>query len=169
MRPAVLAAVAILLATGGCASAEDTGTAATVPGQVAGFRVVVDDVQKPAPGPAGAGQLAWESTWQLSWDPVPGVDSYALHYATNESQGGGEPTMQRQPLLRLQAAAGTSPKAEVARARQAALLFTSSQLRVSVSARSAAGEGPRSPWFAVGDAPASGIPVGSVSKPGAGR
>lgn len=161
-----LAAVAVLLAAG-CSSGTGPGAAAA-PSQVGGFRVVIDDVQEPAPGPAGAGQLAWESTWQLSWEPVPGVDSYAVHYATNEGQGAGKPTVQTQPSLRVQAAAGTSPQDEVARARQAALLFTSSQLLVSISARTAAGEGPRSPWFAVGDAPASGVPIGSVgSGPGA--
>ncbi len=166
---AALAAVALLLATG-CSSADGTDVAATAPGQVAGFRVVVDDEQEPAPGPAGAGQLAWESTWQLSWEQAPGVTSYALYYATNEGRGAAEPTVQREPVLRLQAAAGTSPVAEVPRARQAALLFTSSQLLVSVSARTEAGEGPRSPWFAVGDAPASGVPIGTVgSEPVAGH
>lgn len=163
-----LAAAAVLLATG-CSSAGGTGAATAAPGEVAGFRVVVDDEQEPAPGPAGGGQLAWESTWQLSWDPVPAVSSYAVYYATNEGRAAGEPATQREPVLRLQAAAGTSPEADVERARRAALLFTSSQLLVSVSARTAAGEGPRSPWFAVGDAPASGVPIGTVAgEPGAG-
>jgi len=68
-----------------------------------------------------------------------------------------------EPELEVEAAAGTSTAAALPDDRSAALLFTSSQLLVSVSARSTAGEGPRSLWFPVGDVPPTGRPIGSRS------
>lgn len=165
MRPPRRAAACLLLVlTAGCSSGGEAPAAPSAPpGAVGGFRVAVRDAQEAAPGPAGAGKLAWRSSWRLAWEPVPGATSYAVRYGTNEGAGDGEPALQDEPELVVEAAAGTSPRTQVDRDRRAALLFTSSQLLVSVSARSAAGEGPRSLWFPVGDAPATGRPVGSAS------
>lgn len=139
------------------------GAPAVVPSALGDFRVAVDHEQSPAPGPAGAGKLAWRTTWRLSWAPVPGATSYAVHYGTNEGAGGGPGEVRSEPELQVDAAAGTSTQAALDLDRDAALLFTSSQLLVSVSARSDAGEGPRSLWFPVGDVPPTGRPIGSRS------
>ena len=165
-RRRVATACAVVMLAAACTSdggAPKGGAPASVPSAVDAFRVGVDNTQAPAPGPAGAGKLAWTSTWRLSWDPVPGATSYAVHYGTNEGAGGGAPKVQPEPELTVEAAAGTSPVALLEQERSAALLFTSSQLLVSVAARSEAGEGPRSLWFPVGDVPASGRPIGSRS------
>lgn len=164
-RRAATAGLVVLLAAA-CTSdggASEGGTSAAVPAAAGDFRVSVDHTQAPAPGPAGAGKLAWTSTWRLSWTPVPGASSYAVHYGTNEGAGSGQPKVQPETELSVEAAAGTSTVAQLDQQRRAALLLTSSQLLVSVSARSDAGEGPRSAWFPVGDVPASGRPVGSRS------
>lgn len=162
----VTTAWAVVVLAAGCTSdggASTGGAPASVPGAVAEFRVGVDHTQAPAPGPAGAGKLAWTSAWRLSWTPVPGATSYAVRYGTNEGAGGAPPEVRPEPVLVVEAASGTSPVASLERERKAALLFTSSQLLVSVSARSDAGEGPRSLWFPVGDVPASGRPIGQRS------
>ena len=164
-RRRVATACAVVMLAAACTSdggASEGGAPASVLGAVADFRVGVDHTQAPAPGPAGAGKLAWTSTWRLSWAPVPGANSYAVHYGTNEGAAGA-PKVQPEPELEVEAASGTSPVALLEEQRSAALLFTSSQLLVSVSARSDAGEGPRSVWFPVGDVPASGRPIGQRS------
>ena len=122
---------------------------------------------RPASGPAGAGQVAWESSWTLSWELVPEAESYAVYYGTNEGNAGSEPErLVTVPSLQIQAAAGTSPRERLAQDRAAGLLFTSSQLLVSVAAIGSDGQqSPRSPWFAVGEAPADGRPIG-ISRPG---
>jgi hypothetical protein len=127
------------------------------------FRVNLQNEERPAAGPQGEGQVAWESAWTLTWKPVAGAKAYAVYYGTNEGRGAHEPQrVVRGPLLRIQAAAGTSPVERLAQDRAAGLLFTSSQLLVSVAAVDADGEqSPMSPWFPVGDAPVDGRPIGA--------
>lgn len=144
---------------GGCTGEVDPIGAPT------GFRVDLEHEERPAPGPAGAGQVAWESAWTLSWASLPGASSYAVYYGTSEGAGGGGPQRSvRQSSLRIQAAAGTSPLARLSQDRSAGLRFTSSALLVSVAGVGPDGEGgPRSPWFPVGDVPADGEPIGTMA------
>jgi hypothetical protein len=134
-----------------------------------GFRVSLDPVEVPATAADGRDLVQWEVDWTLTWEPVAGAAEHAVWFGTNE----GAPSEPRrsvdEPELRLTAAAGTSPAARLAADREAGLLFTSSQLLVSVAARAADGRlGPRSPWYPVGDAPADGRPVGTAA-PGHGH
>ena len=93
---------------------------------------------------------------------VPEAESYAVYYGTNEgSAASGRERLVTVPSLQIQAAAGTSPRERLAQDRAAGLLFTSSQLLVSVAAVGSDGQqSPRSPWFPVGDVPADGRPIG---------
>ena len=155
----------------GTAASDPVGpTASTVmpPAQAAdlaaptGFGVSLDHTQSPAPGPNGAGKVSWRSSWALSWEPVPGASSYAVYYATNEGAGDRAPEIQTGTTLTIDASAGTSPTARVEQDRSAGLLFTASQLLVSVAAQTDAGPGPRSLWFPVGEAPPDGRPLGTA-------
>lgn len=153
-----LLAAALLIA--GCAGE----ARAEAPGALTGFRVELDDEERPASGPAGAGPVTWESSWTLSWELVPEAESYAVYYGTNEGNSASEPErLVTVPSLRIQAAAGTSPPERLAQDRAAGLLFTSSQLLVSVAAVSSDGQqSSKSPWFPVGDAPADSRPIGTT-------
>lgn len=130
--------------------------------EVGPFVVELENREGPATGPGSAGQVSWESTWRLSWTPVPGATSYAISYGTNEGRSDKPATLQTATFVRVQAAAGTSPSSRLEKDRKAGLLFTSSQLLVSVSARGSNGEGPGSLWFPVGDVPPDGRPRGSA-------
>lgn len=158
---AVLAVLAVLAACTGTSpsGAAPAGTAAVAgPPLTAptGFGTALEHLQTPAAG----GLTTWETTWRLSWQPVPGASGYVARYRTSE--GGGGPGARRRdltaPVLRVQAAAGTSPAARLDRDRRAGLLFTSSQLLVQVAPRAAGGDGPWSPWYPVGDS-SQGPPV----------
>ena len=124
-----------------------------------GFRVALEHEERPVAGPDGRELVAWESAWVLTWDPVPGAASYAVYFATNEGGGQRPRRTTEEPRLRLQAAAGTSPADRLETDRAAGLLFTSTQLLAAVSARAEGSEGPRSPWFPVGDVPPGGVPL----------
>ena len=153
------AALAMTLVAG-CAGDAEVGDAAS-PGAPTGFRVDLEQEERPAPGLAGAGQVAWETAWALSWEPVAGATSYAIYYGTNEGAGGEPQREVTEPSVRIQAAAGTSPVERVPQDQAAGLLLTSSQLLVSVAAVGSDGQqGTRSPWFPVGDVPADGEPIG---------
>jgi hypothetical protein len=123
----------------------------------AGFRVAVEHSETPLSG----GLVSWESRWVLTWEPVAGADEYPVYFATSEGGGSRPRRTTDEPRLALQAAAGTSPHERLEQDRAVGLLFTSSQLLVAVSARSGEQEGPRSPWFPVGDVPAGGVPLPS--------
>jgi len=123
-----------------------------------GFLAELEHRESPATG----GQVAWESRWRLSWAPVAGATGYAVFYGSNEGGGGTPRAVRIEPSLTVQAAAGTSPRERLDQDRRAGLLLTSSQLLVSVSARGAGGQGPRSLWFPVGDVPPDGRPRGSA-------
>ncbi len=138
------------------------GATAAALADVGPFRVSLENRDSPATGPSSAGQVSWESTWRLSWPPVPGATSYAISYGTNEGRGDSPPTVQAGTSLSIHVAAGTSPGSRLEKDRKAGLLFTSSQLLVSVSARGAKSEGPWSPFFPVGDVPPDGRPRGSA-------
>ena len=170
-----LAATSVLL-TVGCSSTVSTtpvdkdssgtssaaaATAAAL-AEVGPFRVSLENRDSPATGLGSAGQVSWESSWRLSWPPVPGATSYAISYGTNEGSGEAPPTTQTATFVSVQVAAGTSPRDRLDKDRKAGVLFTSSQLLVSVSARGANSEGPWSPWFPVGDVPPDGRPRGSA-------
>jgi hypothetical protein len=181
VRPALLGPVACLLLLGCSAPpAGDTGAApaaarsttaagspaaapASTAGGPTGFAVRLDSEQVPISGPRGEPLLRWRSAWTLTWQPLPDAQGYGVWFGTNEGAG---PEPQRTlvaPELRLTAAAGTSPPDRYERERDAGLLFTSSQLLVSVAARTAGGGyGPRSPWYPVGDVPVDGRPVGTA-------
>ena len=155
----------VLVLGAGCSADPPPAPGAEGPGQTlpaaAGFRVELEHREQPAPGPDGAGQLAWESSWRLSWQPVPGAASYAVLYGTNEGADSEPDAVARQPSLTVQAAAGTSPRAALARERHAGLLATSSQLLVSVRPEAGTAQGPPSLWFPVGDVPPDGRPLGT--------
>ena len=153
----------------GSTSASTSASSGTL-GTPTGFLVTLEHDEQPAAGPEGTDQVAWESAWILTWAPVPGADSYAVYYGTTEGGGGQEPERTTQaPTLRIEAAAGTSPSQRLAQDREAGLLFTSSQLLVSVAGVGPNGQqSPRSPWFAVGDAPADGRPIGTIVLGGVG-
>jgi hypothetical protein len=109
------------------------------------------------------GEVSWRTEWTLTWEPTDGAQEYAVSFGTNEGAGGQPRRSLDEPELRLTAAAGTSSPDRLDVDREAGLLFTSSQLLVSVAARTADGaDGPRSPWFPVGDVPADGRPVGTA-------
>lgn len=163
----LFAALLVGAAAAGCTAPDAGAPAAGPPAPVTGVRVALEHEERPAPGPAGVGKVAWTSSWRLSWDPVPGATAYAVRYATSEGAGNQAPrvltgadTLAR-PSLLVEAAAGTSSRARLDQDRDAGLLFTSSQLLVSVAARSAGGESPASLLFPVGDVPPDGVPRGS--------
>lgn len=129
-----------------------------------GFRVSLDPVETPATGPNGRDLVRWEADWTLTWEPAAGAAEHAVWFGTNEGAPSEPRRTVEEPRLRLTAAAGTSPAGRSAADREAGLLFTSSQLLVSVAARAADGSlGPRSPWFPVGDVPADGRPIGTAA------
>ena len=129
-----------------------------------GFRVHLDPEEVPTTAADGRKLVQWEVDWTLTWEPVAGADGHAVWFGTNEGAPHDPRRSVDEPELRLTAATGTSPAARVEQDREAGLLFTSSQLLVSVAARAADGTlGPRSPWYPVGDAPADGRPVGTAS------
>lgn len=144
------------------ASGTAAPTGVTALAAATGFRVSLDQREGPAPGPNGAGKVSWESTWRLTWTPVPGATSYAIFYGTNEGTGEQPRDMQDSTALIVQAAAGTSPRSRLQQDREAGLLFTASQLLVAVRPQGAAGPGPRSLWFPVGEVPANGQPRGTA-------
>ena len=128
-----------------------------------GFRVRLEPSETPVDGSDGQRLVEWEVDWVLGWTPTPGAQDYAVWFGTSEGAGNTPKRYVREPELRLTAATGTSPRQRLAQDRDAGLLFTSSQLLVSIAGRDADGRlGPRSPWFPVGDAPADGRPVGTA-------
>lgn len=152
---AFLAAVAL---SSGCVGA-DQPVELVAP---SGYVVSLEHEEGPSDGPSGP-VVEWRSAWQLAWEPVDGARSYAVHYGTSEGTAGGPPARSAtEPAVRIEAAAGTSPPERLEQDRAAGLLFTSSQLLVSVAAVGPDGsEGPRSPWFPVGDVPPDGVPIGT--------
>ena len=167
LRGAAGALLAAALVTG-CTSSSSvparpaTAAPSTALAPVTGFRVALESTEEPASGPAGAGKLAWRSTWQLRWEPVPDATGYAVWYATNEGGGNAPRAVQPETLLAVEAAAGTSTRARLEQDRRALLLLTSSQLLVAVAAEHDGRQGPRSPWFPVGDVPLDGVPIGTA-------
>ena len=146
------------LALTGCTS---TTSAAAPEGPLAapeGFRVALEHDEDPAPGPNGAGKVQWRTDWRLTWDEVPGADRYEVRYGTNEGARDAPGDFVEGESLTVEAAAGTSTAERLEQDRRAGLLFTSSQLLVSV--RAVGGE--QSPWFPVGDAPPDGVPLGTA-------
>ena len=128
---------------------------------VQGLEVRLDHRERPAPGPNGAGKVEWDSSWTLSWEPVPGASGYDVFYGTNEGADEEPDEVRDEPSVTVQTAAGTSAQAALEDERRASLLLASSQLLVSVQPRGQSGTGPRSPWFPVGDVPADGRPLGT--------
>lgn len=187
-RPGALlaGALTVSLLTAGCSSAPAAGArAAAVPSPAddvevvaatadelaapTGFRVRLDPTEVPVASAERDDLVQWTADWTITWEPVEGAAAHAVWFGSNE----GAPDEPRRsvdaPELRLTAAAGTSPAARVASDRAAGLLFTSTQLLVSVAGRAADGTlGPRSPWYPVGDVPADGRPVGTAA-PGEGH
>ena len=167
MRPLRLALPVVALVAG-CtpatgAPAAPAGAAPSVPpAAVTGFRAAVQDVDTPVRGADGRDVVRWQSTWRLTWEPVPGATAYEVQYGTSEGAGDDEPeAVQTEPSLDVEAAAGTSSRARLAQDRRAGLLFTSSQLLVQVRARNEHGAGPASLWLPVGDVPEGGAPIGT--------
>lgn len=129
-----------------------------------GFRVALHPTEVPVTAADGRALVQWEADWTITWEPVAGADGHAVWFGTNEGAPHDPRRSVDEPELRLTAASGTSPAARVEQDREAGLLFTSSQLLVSVAARAADGTlGPRSPWYPVGDVPADGRPVGTAA------
>ena len=179
------AALALLAAalTAGCTSAGSTPSAppastpaaaaalaapappvaAAAPAQAPGdLRVATVETDESGTGPDGAPVVRWSVDWELRWSPVPGAVSYAVRYASAEGVPAGSAPERTTggTSLRVTAAAGTSPPERHAAERDAGLLFTSSQLLVSVSGVGADGtEGPATGWIPVGDVPPDGRPL----------
>ncbi len=148
--------------TGAASSASDragrseSGSAA-VPelGEPREFRTRVEHTKSSRPD----GLVDWRTDWVLTWSEVPGASGYAVRFGTSEGTGGRERSLDV-PELTLDVAAGTSPRRRVRADRAAQLTLTASQLLVSVLATGPGGaEGPASPWYRVGEAPANGVPV----------
>lgn len=128
-----------------------------------GFRVRLDPSEAAVTGSDGRRLVEWEVDWALTWTPVPGAQDYAVWFGTNEGAGSSPERYVAEPELRMTAANGTSSRERVQQDQAAGLLFTSSQLLVSIAGRDADGRlGPRSAWFPVGDAPADGRPIGTA-------
>jgi hypothetical protein len=171
------AALPVAVLTAGCstAPAANAPTVAAPPAQAVaatadeltaptGFRVRLDPVEVPLTAADGRRLVQWEADWTIAWEPVAGAAEHAVWFGTNEGAPHEPRRSVEEPELRLTAAAGTSPTSRVAFDRETGLLFTSSQLLVSVAARAADGTlGPRSPWYPVGDVPADGRPVGTAA------
>ena len=163
-----------LVLTVGCSSTAEpaaparTAAAADRPVEASaaptGFQVRLEPSETPTSGPDGGALVAWETAWTLTWEPSADAEEYGVWFGTNEGAGDEPRRSVAAPELRLTAATGTSPPARLEQDRRAGLLFTSSQLLVSVAARTADGTyGERSPWFPVGDAPADGRPIGTAA------
>ncbi len=164
-----------LVLSGGCSSGSEPAagpaqTSATAARPVAasaaptGFRVRLEPSEVPTSGPDGRTLVAWQTVWALTWEPSADATGYGVWFGTNEGAGSQPRRSVDAPELRLTAANGTSPPERLEQDREAGLLFTSSQLLVSVAARTADGSyGARSPWFPVGDAPADGRPIGTAA------
>lgn len=100
--------------------------------------------------PRDDGLVDWRTQWVLEWDAVAGADGYSAQFSTSE--GGGRQRDIRAPLLRVDAAAGTSAADRVDPDAGAQLAFNKSQLVVRVAAtRAGASPGPASDWFPVGE------------------
>lgn len=119
-----------------------------------GLRVAVEHSETPA-----GDLVTWESHWVLTWEPVPGAEAYQVWFGTSEGSAQRPRREVPEPRLRLQAAAGTSPRERLEQDRAAGLMFTSSQLLVAVSARAGTTTGPLSPYVPVGDVPPDGVPI----------
>lgn len=168
-----LAGLALVLTVGCSSAAEPAAPARTssaadrsVGASVAptGFRVRLEPSETPTSGPDGRPLVAWETAWVLTWEPSADAASYGVWFGTNEGAADEPRRTVGTPALRLTAATGTSPAARLDQDREAGLLFTSSQLLVSVAARTAGGTyGERSPWFPVGDTPSDGRPIGTAA------
>lgn len=167
-------ALAMALLVGGCTGAPAPSTAAEATEGVAAapaaapsvapeqVRVALETTREPR----GDGMVDWRAAWVMTWEPVPGADGYVAEFATSEGRGGRESPLE-EPLLRVDAAAGTSTAERLEQDQAAQLSFSASQLLVSVAATGADGaEGPATPWYHVGDAPADGVPVPGTAPEG---
>jgi hypothetical protein len=129
---------------------------------VRGFRAALQREEHPVDGGRGVDRVSWQVHWRLSWAAVPGATAYAVFYRTDEGGGATARTVRAARSVVVEVAAGTSRRQRMSAEQRAAVLFTSSQLLVSVSARDGRGSGPRSPWFPVGDVPRGGVPIGAA-------
>lgn len=152
--------LAVLLAVSGCSA----GAADPVrPAAVGGFRVELDHREHSRTTPVGP-RVDWQTSWRLSWEPVPDATSYAVWYGTAESGGdtaGTPKRIVREPGLVVEAGAGTSEPARLDLDRETGLSLTASQLLVAVAAIDHDGNrGDPSRFFPVGEVPATGVPIG---------
>ena len=165
--PAASAPAAAVPRAAGAQTADAAETVAATADELAaptGFRVALHPTEVPVTAADGRALVQWEADWRITREPVAGADGHAVWFGTNEGAPHEPRRSVDEPELRLTAASGTSPAARVEQDREAGLLFTSSQLLVSVAARAADGTlGPRSPWYPVGDVPADGRPVGTAA------
>ena len=105
------------------------------------------------------GSVAWRTRWRLTWAAVPGARAYEVRFTTSEGPSGRTRVLDA-PELALEVAAGTSPSSRVDQDRALQLALSAAQLQVQVAAVDAGGgSGPPSPWFAVGEVPAGGVPA----------
>ncbi|WP_432572846.1 hypothetical protein [Kineococcus sp. SYSU DK005] len=163
-------ATAALLGTvllGGCTQARSVPPVPPPPPPAppvapADLRVATVDSRREGAGPTGAPVVTWSVDWQLSWAPVAGASSYAVRYASAEGvpRGSSPDETTTATTVRVTAAAGSSAPERYGTERAAGLLFTSSQLLVSVAAVARDGtSGPATGWIPVGDVPADGRPL----------
>ena len=163
-------AAAVLLGTvllGGCTQARSVPPAPAPPPPAppvapVDLRVATVDSRREGTGPAGAAVVTWSVDWELSWAPVAGASSYAVRYASAEGvpRGSNPDATTTATTVRVTAAAGSSTPERYDTERAAGLLFTSSQLLVSVAAVAGDGtSGPATGWIPVGDVPADGRPL----------
>jgi len=149
---ATAAATALLL---GACGTDGPPTAAPT-----GLQVSLDTQE--SPGDDGSGTVDWEASWELVWVPLPDATGYVARWSTSEGTPETEPEPVEGTSLEVDVAAGSSPPERVSADLSAGVLFTSSQLSVSVAGVGEDGTtGPWSVWVPVGDVPADGRPVGS--------
>ena len=98
--------------------------------QLTGLRATLEDQVTELPDD----RIKWNTYWVLSWDPVPGVESYNIQVLTSE---GRSPKLLSvtEPRYRLQAATGENAKAEGFVKRDIQLALHTGSLAVRVRAQ----------------------------------
>jgi hypothetical protein len=120
-----------------------------------GFRAEL--VHSGAPSPERPGMVSWTTNWRLTWQPVPGADTYGIYYRTGEGAAPSPSRTTREPAFELQVAAGLSTPDRLTADRAGQLGYRGTQLGVVVAALAADGTpGTPSDGFAVGIAHPSG-------------
>jgi hypothetical protein len=152
-RLRLLAAATVVVAaagSGAAAAAAGSGEPAPQPvvlGAPTDLRGSLEDTSTPT----GAGLVRWTTTWELSWDEVPGAAVYEVYAVGPEGEASAPMRVLSEPLLRLSVAAGTTTSDDRQTQRDGQIAYRATQLGVRVVAVSRAGSrSPASPVVPVG-------------------